>query len=324
MPTYRRPTLLKRAIRCLQAQTLEEWICEVRDDCPDASARAVVEELRDSRVRYVHNRPQKFGVRNLDDCFSLENPFQADYFFMLEDDNQVRPEFMALGQEIIEQGGVKLCQINQAVEFLEETNNHSISAFGIFDDVFDERVYQPAELHLAIMGAIGTSNGSLFWSRKIRHEFALGMNTIPALDEYLRTILITEPIYISRAKLAVWAKSEQATLRNLGVGKNWLRRELDLKASIAGLQRAIWQRTPPELRRAFLAGGVLRIPLEARLHALSKAGVRAEGAAMSLSPKARAKRMAVRQFGREHPSVAACVGRSWQQSKDMEPATAEA
>ena len=43
-PTYRRPDLLTRAMRCLQAQTHEDWICEVCDDCPDGSARAVVEE----------------------------------------------------------------------------------------------------------------------------------------------------------------------------------------------------------------------------------------------------------------------------------------
>ncbi|WP_127752535.1 glycosyltransferase [Devosia sp. 1566] len=94
-PTYRGSEPLQRAIQCLRAQSHGEWICEVRDDCPDGSARSVLEELRDPRVRYVHNQPQKFGVQNLDDCFRLENAFHADYFFMLEDDNQVRPEFGA-------------------------------------------------------------------------------------------------------------------------------------------------------------------------------------------------------------------------------------
>ena len=84
-PTYRRPELLTRAMRCLQAQTHEDWICEVRDDCPDGSARAVVEELGDPRIRHVWNQPRKYGVRNLDDCFLCENPYQADYFFMLEE-----------------------------------------------------------------------------------------------------------------------------------------------------------------------------------------------------------------------------------------------
>lgn len=61
-----------------------------------------VEALNDPRVRYVHNRPQKFMIQNLDGCFYKENPFNADYFFMLEDDNQVRPAFMERGIDIIE------------------------------------------------------------------------------------------------------------------------------------------------------------------------------------------------------------------------------
>lgn len=306
-PTYRRPELLKRAIRCLQDQTHQDWICEVRDDCPDASARPVVEEIGDPRVRYTRNRPQKFMVRNLDDCFLQDNPYRADYFFMLEDDNQVLPQFMAHGCEILGQTGLNICQINQAVEFAAGTKDAWISDFGIFDDLYVERVHQPEEIHLAILGAIGISNGAVFWSRNIRKELAIRVDTIPTLEEYLRTVLVREPVYISRQKLAVWAESEQTTHRNLGANRNWLKRELKLKASITGLQRMVWDRTPASMQKTFLDGGILRIPVDARYRALQKAGIRFPGVGERLSAKAFIKRAVVRYVGRVHPSVIALV-----------------
>lgn len=309
-PTYRRPEMLTRAMRCLQAQTHEDWICEVRDDCPDGGARAVVEELGDPRIRHVWNQPRKYGVRNLDDCFLCENPYQADYFFMLEDDNQVRPAFITRGREINEQMDVAICQINQVIEHNSHSEIAYVGDIGIFDDLYDERVYTPDELHLSILGAIGTSNGALFWSRNIRREFAVRLPTIPSLDEYLRTCLISEPIYISLEKLAVWAENQQSTLRNAGLGKGWLRRELDLKASVTALQRGVWKGTPEPLRRAFLKGGVLRLPMESRREALRKAGIRAPGVPGDPSLKAMVKRLAVRHAGREHPSVAAILART--------------
>lgn len=309
-PTYRRPVLLTRAMRCLQAQTHQDWVCEVRDDCPDGSARAVVEEIGDPRIHYVHNRPQKFMVKNLDDCYLRENPFGADHFFMLEDDNQVRPDFMRRGIEITRQTGISICQMNQVIEHNSGDDPPSTGDVGIFDSVFDERVYGPEEFRLAMFGAIGISNGAVFWSRTIRNELAVRVPTIPTLEEYLRTALVSEPVYICLEKLAVWAENEQATNRNLGLGKNWLRRELDLKASITALQRSIWSQTPAPLREAFLTGDLLRIPVEQRRIALSKAGIPYPGRASGGPGKAAVKRLAVRTIGRVHPSVSACLERA--------------
>ncbi|MEO1240189.1 MAG: glycosyltransferase family 2 protein [Pseudomonadota bacterium] len=37
MPTYKRPKMLRRALECLQSQTMPNWVCDVFDDDPDAS-----------------------------------------------------------------------------------------------------------------------------------------------------------------------------------------------------------------------------------------------------------------------------------------------
>lgn len=307
-PTYRRPALLMRALKCLQAQTHQDWVCEVRDDCPDGSALSVVEELGDRRVHYKPNRPQKYMVKNLDDCYLRENEFSADHFFMLEDDNQVRPEFMSKGIDINRQMGVSICQMNQVVEHNSEPGGSRIGDVGIFDAHFDEKVYTPQEFRLSMFGATGISNGAVFWSKTIKNELAVKVATIPTLEEYLRTVLLSEPIYICLERLAVWAENEQTTTRNLGLDKNWLRRELDLKASITTLQRAVWKTTSPDLRQSFLDGGVVRTPVAQRQVALAKAGIRFPGAP-SESVKARIKRMGVRAMGRVHPSVSSCLER---------------
>jgi hypothetical protein len=288
----------------LQAQTHQDWICEVRDDCPDGSARQVIEAMSEPRLRYIHNRPQKFMVRNLDDCFLRENPHGADYFFMLEDDNRVLPGFMAKGIEIISQENVPICQINQRIDYAGEDR---ISEHGIFDDTFEERVYRPEEVRLACFGRIGLSNGALFWSRKLRRELAFKVDSIPTLEEYLRLWLLVDRVYVCLDPLALWTKDEQATTRNLGIGRGWFRRELNLKASLRSLRRRIWLETPESLQAEFLAGGVLRIPMNDRLDALERAGIATPGHRVGRSFKHRVKQFAVRNIGEVHPSVAAVL-----------------
>jgi hypothetical protein len=128
-------------MRCLQEQTKKDWICEIRDDCPDGSARNVVEELGDPRIHHVPNKTQKFMVKNLDDCFLRENRYGADYFYMLEDDNQVRPGFLALGCKILQQTGLNICQINQVIEHRDNPDQPHVGSDGIFDGIYDERVH---------------------------------------------------------------------------------------------------------------------------------------------------------------------------------------
>ena len=163
---------------------------------------------------------------------------------------------------------------------------------------------------MGLFGGIGISNGAVFWSRNIRVELAFRMDTIPALDEPMRTYMVNEPVYICRDELAVWAKNEQLTTRNLGVDKRWLRRELDLKKSLNALRRAVWERTPTKMRDEFLDGGILRVSKDDRLKALRKAGIRVPGTYSDPGVKSRSKRLIVSQLGREHPSVATCIQRT--------------
>ena len=302
-PTYRRPALLKRALGGLQAQTHQEWICEVRDDCPEGSARSTVEELNDPRIRYIRNQPQKFMIENLDACFLKDNPYNAEYFFMLEDDNQVLPRYMERGIEITKQMGVNVCQINQSIEYLDVDKKGTYSNFGIFDGIYEDRIYEPREIRLALFGWTALSNGSVFWSKNISRELAFRTGITPGIDEDLRAMLLRDRVYVCLEKLATWAKDEVATTRNLGFNKGKLRRELDMQASAKKMRRIVWKDTPINMRKDFLEGAILRIPLEKRHYELQRAGIKIN------DPKAphgfikNIKVGIVNTLGNVHPSV---------------------
>lgn len=300
-PTYRRAALLKRALGCLQAQTHQDWICEVRDDCPEGSAKVTVEELNDSRIRYIRNQPQKFMIENLDGCFHKDNPYNTDYFFMLEDDNQISPEYMERGIEIIEQMGVPICQINQKIEYLGE--DKSYSDFGIFDGIYEERVHEPREIRLALFGWTAVSNGSIFWSKNIRRELAFRTGITPGIDEDLRAMLVRDPIYICLEKLAVWAKDEVSTTRNLGFKNGKLRRELNMQASAKKIRQIVWKDTPESMREDFINGNILRIPLEKRHYELQRAGIKLNAPKAQFGFVKNLKSSTVRLLGHVHPSV---------------------
>lgn len=302
-PTYRRPVLLKRALNCLQAQTHQDWICEIRDDCPDGSARRVVEEVNDPRVIYMNNKPQKFMIENLDACFQRENSHGADYFFMLEDDNQVRPDYMARGIDIIEQIGVPVCMMNQVIEDLGASGEDRYSTFGIFDGIYDQKTYSPTEIRLALFGWTAMPNGSIFWSKNIRRDLAFRTGTIPGIDEDLRAFRLVDPVYVCLEKLAVWAQDESATNRNLGFDKGRVRREMDMQASARALRRAAWRSTPPAMQAEFLKGNVLRVPMDKRIYEMNRAGIRTPGMQAPIDLRKKLRQKAVDYLGRVHPSI---------------------
>ncbi|MBM3851756.1 MAG: glycosyltransferase, partial [Verrucomicrobia bacterium] len=93
--TYRRPTLLRRALRSLLAQSFTDWICELHNDDPaDPEPRSVLDELagHDSRFIYCPHETNLGPIRTFNFAFAGgPEPFAA----ILEDDNWWEPELLA-------------------------------------------------------------------------------------------------------------------------------------------------------------------------------------------------------------------------------------
>ncbi|MDX8350612.1 glycosyltransferase family A protein [Cognatiyoonia sp. IB215446] len=306
-PTYRRPDALRRCLESLQAQTVQDWICDVYDDCPDASARAVIAALNDERIRYRHNRPQLFASKNIDQCFTRKNPYDADYFFVLEDDNFVLPDFIEANIAACETHRVNLIFRNQLVEFASGTDKAYLSERGILDDKLMGGVHAPDMFRLCLMADIGVSNGGLFWTRDAVTDLEIHHACSATLQEYMRTFAITEPIYVAMKPLAVWAENGEGTTRNLGADVGYYKRELSLKRSIGILQRKAWALAKPEDRKQYLSHPVFRYPQHMRATGLVKSHTRMRvGDAL---PTKEVLRLAwrgalIRLLGKAEPSLA--------------------
>jgi glycosyltransferase involved in cell wall biosynthesis len=94
IPTYRRPQMLRRAIRSALAQTYPNLIVAVYDNASGDETAAVVAEFaaQDSRVRY-HCHPENIGA-NANFVYAMQH-VETPYFSLLSDDDALLPDFYA-------------------------------------------------------------------------------------------------------------------------------------------------------------------------------------------------------------------------------------
>lgn len=101
IPTYRRPTLLRRALKSALMQTFTDFEVRVCDDASGDETREVVEEFRarDSRVKYIVYEENVGMLANfIRSMKGLETPF----FTMLDDDDLLFPDFLKAGMASFE------------------------------------------------------------------------------------------------------------------------------------------------------------------------------------------------------------------------------
>ncbi|HEX9095245.1 MAG TPA: glycosyltransferase family 2 protein [Candidatus Dormibacteraeota bacterium] len=94
IPTLRRPRLLARAIRSVQAQTMRDLTIAVTDNASRDSTPDLVRSMMalDPRIRY-HEQPTNLGP-HANFQHALER-VETPYFTMLSDDDLMLPEFVA-------------------------------------------------------------------------------------------------------------------------------------------------------------------------------------------------------------------------------------
>ncbi len=304
--TYKRPEALTRALQSLCDQTHDNWICDVYDDDPDGSARATVAALGDDRIRFNQNDPQRFASKNIDRCFTRNNPHSAQYFCVVEDDNSLLPGFLEANIRLCRAQNVEIVFRNQFMEFASGTPEARLSDWGILDRKFTERLYEPDHFRLALVADIGVSNGGLFWSRDAKSDLEIHEPCSATLQEYLRTFAIEDPIFVAMEPLAVWAENGADTKRDLGEQAAWFKRELSLKRSVGDLQRLAWARAPRAARQTFLNDEAFVYSKEKRAAGLVKSHLRL-GALRDL-PMREGLRLAlrgalIRALGRPEPGV---------------------
>ena len=303
-PTYKRPEALRRALQSMIDQTSADWVCDVYDDDADQAGRAVVAELADPRIHYTANSPQLFASKNIDHCFSAENPHGAEFFCVVEDDNFILPSFCADNIVLARREGVEIVLRNQLIEHASGTAAARLGTSGVLDDLFTEGRYGAEEFRLSMLAGIGVSNGGLFWSLRAASPLEIQYACTATLQEYLRTYSIAEPVYVAMEPLAVWAENAEQTTRNAELDASYLRRELDLKRAVQVLRQKVWDETSPAQRAAFMTNPRYAAPIGVRVNHLAKALIRS-GLADHLSPleglRLRARGVMIRTLGRLTP-----------------------
>ncbi|HTO27414.1 MAG TPA: glycosyltransferase, partial [Devosia sp.] len=303
-PTYKRPEALRRALQSMIAQTWAHWVCDVFDDDPSEAGRFVVAELGDPRIYYTANKPQLFASRNIDHCFSADNPYGAQFFCVVEDDNFILPDFCAANVALARREGVEIVLRNQLIEHASGTAAASVGTTGVLDDLFTEGRYAADEFRLALLAGIGVSNGGLFWSARARSPLEIGYACTATLQEYLRTYSIGEPVYVAMEPLAVWAENAEQTTRNAELTAGYLRRELDLKRAVQALRQRVWNESSAEHRAAFMTNPRFAASVGVRAEHVGKALI-AQELSRHVSPlellRLRGRGVMIRTLGRLTP-----------------------
>jgi glycosyltransferase involved in cell wall biosynthesis len=309
-PTYKRPDMLRRALQALQAQTHAHWVCDVYDDDPDGAGEAVVSALNDPRIAWHRNQPQRFASKNIDQCFSRNNPRDADWFFVLEDDNLVLPRFMEANIATAREHGVELVFRNQLVEFAAGTPEARFSTDGVLDNAFREMTYEGAQFRLSCIAGIGVSNGGLFWSRNAMSDLEVHGPCSATFQEYLRTFLIADRIHVAMEPLGVWAENGAGTTRDVGGPKGGVTTRMQLAKSIQLLRIAAWELAGDTFRDSFETTADFRYPREKRVEGLSRALLPVRDlAGVSLKQHLgwSARALLSRAFGDVEPALAAVI-----------------
>lgn len=270
-PTYKRPDALRRALYSMIDQSWPHWVCDVYDDDPDQAARSVVTAIGDARIRYTANTPQRFASKNIDQCFTAENPHGAEFFCVVEDDNFILPDFFAANMALMAEEKVEIVLRNQVFEYASGTAEARLSTVGVLDELFTEGRYAAGDFRMSLLAGIGVSNGGLFWSVRARSPLEIQYPCTATLQEYLRTYSVVEPIYVAMHPLAVWAENAEQTTRNAELKAGYLRRELDLKRAVQALRRRVWKEASAEQRASFLTDQRFATPLGTRAMHVGKA-----------------------------------------------------
>lgn len=91
--TYNRPKLLKRAIKSVLAQSVQDWELIIVDDCsPTDEAKLLVDGFNDPRIRYIRleensghdGKPKNIGLKEA----------VGEYVCFLDDDDEYTPDFL--------------------------------------------------------------------------------------------------------------------------------------------------------------------------------------------------------------------------------------
>lgn len=99
MSTYKRPELLKQQLELILKQSFRDFEIVISDNDPDCSARNVIHEISDSRLKYFSNVENIGMLKSFN--ISIERS-RAENIIMITDDDPVVPEMLENFKRVME------------------------------------------------------------------------------------------------------------------------------------------------------------------------------------------------------------------------------
>ena len=119
IPTYERPTLMKRAVLSVLAQSYSNFVIQILDNASTDNTASVAQELMkaDSRVQYYRHKENIGSLNNM--IYGMQN-VTTQYFNILCDDDVLLPDFMRDALLVHEESSSPLAFVSTRVVAVNE------------------------------------------------------------------------------------------------------------------------------------------------------------------------------------------------------------
>jgi glycosyltransferase involved in cell wall biosynthesis len=217
VPTFRRASMLRRCLKSIISQTYKHWVALVLDDSPSQEGREIVNEFQDARLVYLPNERNLGCCGNLDLAFSSLPLASGGFACVLEDDNQLLPDFLEANLELVSKSGLNVVLRNQWIGYEDKNSNVTVGPETTRGNVFGnhDRILEPIDIRGSMFFSEGISNGGLFWRLGCGVNLAVGKEVVfSPLQEYCRSLQILGSVYFGAEPKAIFSLPQDgSTLR---------------------------------------------------------------------------------------------------------------
>ena len=217
IPTYRRPKLLRRAIKSVLNQTYPHFQVCVYDNASGDETASVVAEMSktDSRVKY-HCHPENIGaIKNF--IYGMEH-VDTPFFTLLSDDDLILPNFFEIGMNALEK--------NQEAIFFAGATIRAHPDGNIWDvplDLWRNGVYYPPEGFLEMLKKGHPEWTGIIFRKEVLSKIGIvdtGTEMASDLDFELR-IAAKHPIVINKIPCAIFFSHPSSITSHGRLNSTW-------------------------------------------------------------------------------------------------------
>lgn len=200
--TYKRSSLLPRAVQSLLNQRFSDWVCEVHNDCPDDNfPENYISSLNDKRL-IINNHKTNLGA-TVSFNLAFKN-VDSEYVSILEDDNWWEPEFLQEMVALMDNNpGINVAWSNMNLWQEDINNQWKNTGKTIWSGSTGTTIFEwPASKQA--MGALH-SNGSMIFRSNNAHNYIIPEKVLFNAVELIRERSFEHPILLNNKPLANFA-----------------------------------------------------------------------------------------------------------------------